>query len=160
MVVRLDRDGPSKSTWLPARPGGPANAVLDGRFFLVRRPRSYVQLVSMRHSADPESMVRTTGGSPAAALRASAWTASICSRMSPVGAVVLADQVVGALDGGVLVRRAFVEVDVVADVPADAQAAEAMDPGVGPLRHPAVDAQAGAVCHATAGDDRCDAALA
>jgi hypothetical protein len=82
MVVRLDRDGPSKSTWLPARPGGPANAVLDGRFFLVRRPRSYVQLVSMRHSADPESMVRTTGRSPAAALRASAWTASICSRKS------------------------------------------------------------------------------
>jgi len=50
-------------------------------------------------------------------------------------------------------------VDVVADFPADAQAAESVDPGVRALYHPAMNAQARAVGHAAAGDERLDATL-
>lgn len=49
--------------------------------------------------------------------------------------------------------------DVVAYVPSDAEASEAVDPSVRPLNHPPDGAQAGAVRHAPAGDDRLDAAL-
>ncbi|KOV97454.1 hypothetical protein ADL02_07385 [Streptomyces sp. NRRL WC-3723] len=42
--------------------------------------------------------------------------------------------------------------------PADAEAAEAVEPGEGPLDHPTVGAQAGAVPGAAAGDGGDDAA--
>lgn len=58
----------------------------------------------------------------------------------------MGDDAAGELEEGL--------VDVVADFPADAQAPEAVDPGVRPLDRPAVDVQAGAVCCAAAGDDR------
>jgi hypothetical protein len=48
-------------------------------------------------------------------------------------------------------------VDVVADLPADAQAAEPVQQGDGLLDHPAVSSAAGAVRGAAAGDDRLDA---
>ncbi len=48
-------------------------------------------------------------------------------------------------------------VDVVASFPADAETAEAVQPGDGPLDDPAVDAEAGAVWDAAAGDHRFDA---
>ena len=47
--------------------------------------------------------------------------------------------------------------DVVADLPADAQAAEPVQQGDGLLDHPAVSSAAGAVRGAAAGDDRLDA---
>jgi hypothetical protein len=53
------------------------------------------------------------------------------------------------------VREGFV--DVVADLPADAQAAEPVQQGDGLLDHPAVSSAAGAVRGAAAGDDRLDA---
>src|SRR5690349_5698015 len=53
------------------------------------------------------------------------------------------------------VREGFV--NVVADLPADAQAAEPVQQGDGLLDHPAVSSAAGAVRGAAAGDDRLDA---
>ena len=50
-------------------------------------------------------------------------------------------------------------VDVVADLPADAQPAEPVQQGDGLFDDPAVDAQAGAVLGAAAGDDRGDPAV-
>lgn len=50
-------------------------------------------------------------------------------------------------------------VDVVASFPADAQSAEAVQPGDRPLDHVTEDAQAGAVWLASFGDDGADAAL-
>jgi len=48
-------------------------------------------------------------------------------------------------------------VDVVAAFPADAEPFHAVVPGDGPLDHPPVDAEAGAVRCAAAGDPRVDA---
>lgn len=50
-------------------------------------------------------------------------------------------------------------VDVVASLPADPQAAKAVQPGNGALDDPTENAQARAVLHASLSDDRTDAAL-
>jgi hypothetical protein len=47
-------------------------------------------------------------------------------------------------------------VNVVADFPADAQAAEPVQQGEGLLDHPAVHAESGPVLLTPSGDDRCD----
>jgi hypothetical protein len=50
-------------------------------------------------------------------------------------------------------------VDVVVSLPTDPQSSEAVQPGDRALYHPAENAQAEAVFHASLGDDRADAAV-